>query len=73
MYISYRLFLFITGIGVYQNMAASGQTSAAMHMPTKYLYLMVEVGFALAIFRSVEVLVELIRGFHNKEQEDNAA
>ena len=71
--IAFFTFLFITGIGVYQNMAASGQTSAAMHMPTKYLYLMVEVGFALAIFRSVEVLVELIRGFHNKEQEDNAA
>lgn len=66
--IAFFVFLFITGIGVYQNMAASGQTSAAMHMPTKYLYLMVEIGFALAIIRSVEVLIEQLRGFHKEEE-----
>ena len=66
-------FLFVKGLGVYQNMAESGQTSAAMHMPTKYLYLVVEIGFCLAIVRSAEVLIELIRGFGSKEKEDDAA
>lgn len=64
-------YLFISGISVYQNMAQSGQTSAAMHMPTKYLYLVAEIGFALAVIRSAEVLVEMLMRF-NKDTEKEA-
>lgn len=61
-------FLFVKGYGVYQSMLASGQTSAALHMPTAYLYLVMEIGFALCVIRSVQVLVDMIRDFNKKEE-----
>lgn len=63
------LFLFVSGLSVYQNMAESGQVSAALRMPTKYLYAVVEFGFLLSAFRTVQVLVEQIRGFHKADSD----
>lgn len=60
------LYLFISGLDVYQNMAESGQVSAALRMPTKYLYAVVEFGFLLSMVRTVQVLVEQVRDFGKK-------
>lgn len=62
------VFLFISGLSVYRNMAESGQVSAALRMPTQYLYLVVEFGFALSILRTAQVLVELVREFVKGDQ-----
>lgn len=54
-------FLFWAGLGVYDTIAQSGQVSAAMQMPVKYLYMVVEFGFALSVVRAVQVLVIMLR------------
>lgn len=54
-------FLFWAGLGVYDTIAQSGQVSAAMQMPVKYLYMVVELGFALSVVRAVQVLVIMLR------------
>lgn len=61
-------FLFWAGLGVYDTIAQSGQVSAAMQMPVKYLYMVVELGFALSVVRAVQVLVIMLRS-HPDSQE----
>lgn len=63
-------FLFIAGLGVYNTIAESGQVSAAMQMPVKYLYMVVELGFALSVIRAVQVMVIMIRKGHGLQQEE---
>ena len=59
------IFLFVSGIGVCQSM--TGQVSSAMRMPTVWLYGVVEFGFLLSAFRTVQVLVLQVREFNKPE------
>lgn len=51
---------------------ASGQTSPALHIPMGYIYCGPVIGFLLAIFRIVEILVKWLFGrtpeLHTKEE-----
>lgn len=54
-------YVFISSLSVYQTIAASGQVSAAMRMPTSWLYGGAAFGFFLAILRTIQVLVLMVR------------
>ena len=67
--IAFFLFLCAGAAGVCGSVAASGQVSASMQMPIKYLYGIAVFCFALSAVRSAEVLIELLRGFGHEEKE----
>lgn len=56
------IYLFVVGLGVMESM--EGQLSAAMRMPTAWLYGVVEFGLLLSAFRTVQVLVLQVREFN---------
>lgn len=56
-------FLFYNCISVYQTVASSGQVSAALRMPTSWLYMIAMFGFLLSIIRALQVLVMMIKEF----------
>ena len=59
------IYLFVVGMNVMESM--EGQLSAAMRMPTAWLYGVVEFGFLLSAFRTVQVLVLQVREFNKPE------
>ena len=54
-------YLFFVCISVYQTIEESGQVSAAMRMPTSWLYMIVAFGFFLSIIRILQVIVIMAR------------
>ena len=59
------IYLFVVGMNVMESM--EGQLSAAMRMPTAWLYGVLEFGFLLSAFRTVQVLVLQVREFNKPE------
>lgn len=63
------VFIFVSSLSVYQTIAASKQVSAAMRMPTSWLYGGASFGFFLAIVRTVQVLVIMVRDLNKRKEE----
>ncbi|MBC7330916.1 MAG: TRAP transporter small permease [Synergistetes bacterium] len=58
------LYLFIKAIPVVEMIRKSGQRSPAMEIPMYLVYLSAIVGFFLAVIRSIQSLIEMVKNFY---------
>jgi len=63
------LYLFIKSIPVVDMILESGQVSPAMEIPMYFVYLSAVVGFLLAVIRTIQSLVQMIKSFYFSDLE----
>lgn len=63
------LYLFIKSIPVVDMIIESGQVSPAMEIPMYFVYLSAVVGFLLAVIRTIQSLVQMIKSFYFSDLE----
>lgn len=53
-------YLFVNTISVAQNLAQAGQVSPVLRFPVQIIYYLVAASFVLAVFRCIQVLIEML-------------
>ncbi|PWA05536.1 TRAP transporter small permease [Pueribacillus theae] len=60
-FLIFSIFMIAGGIDVYDALASTMQTSPAMGIPFKFIYLALPVGFALTVFRIIQKYISVLR------------